>query len=283
MSISFPKIYPILDASFIPQTGRQEFLRRLGCGLAEAGVTLLEYRNKTGSDAELLADAAILRVALPAGQVSLILDDRVDLVERAGFDGVHVDAGDATPAEARRLLGPGRIVGTFGGSEALLPGILAEPVDYLSIGPVYPTVTKQTSKAPIGVEGVRKLREQAGADAVLVAVGGVTLDDRAGCSGCRSEFDCSCWSGFPQGRSAGRVPAIGERAQVGAKPGRLPENQTLLYEYEALLPGYEALLSEYVALSGNETFLCLKTSHSMTVLQFTRSFERRVMRRFHAV
>ena len=100
----------------------------------------------------------------------------MDLVERAGFDGVHVDAGDATPAEARRLLGPGRIVGTFGGSEALVPGILAEPVDYLSIGPVFPTITKQTSKAPIGVEGVRKLREQAGADAVLVAVGGVTLE-----------------------------------------------------------------------------------------------------------
>jgi thiamine-phosphate pyrophosphorylase len=52
---------------------------------------------------------------------------------------------------------------------------LAAPADYLSIGPVYPTVTKQTSKAPIGVEGVRKLREQAGADAVLVAVGGMTL------------------------------------------------------------------------------------------------------------
>jgi thiamine-phosphate pyrophosphorylase len=175
MSYSFPKVYPILDASIIPQTDRQEFLRRLGGGLAEAGVTLLEYRNKTGSDAELLADAAILRVALPAGQVSLILDDRVDLVERAGFDGVHVDAGDATPAEARQRLGPSRIVGTFGGSEALLPGILAAPADYLSIGPVYPTVTKQTSKAPIGVEGVRKLREQAGADAVLVAVGGMTL------------------------------------------------------------------------------------------------------------
>jgi thiamine-phosphate pyrophosphorylase len=88
---------------------------------------------------------------------------------------VHVDSGDVTPAEARRLLGPDRIVGTFGGSEALLPGILAEPVDYLSIGPVYPTRTKQTSKPPIGLEGVRRLRAQAGAGPVLVAVGGITL------------------------------------------------------------------------------------------------------------
>jgi thiamine-phosphate pyrophosphorylase len=176
MSFSFPKIYPILDRSVIPKAERAEFLRRLGSELAEAGVTLLEYRNKTGNDAEVLADAAILREALPAGKVKLILDDRADLVERAGFDGVHVDAGDMTPAEARRLLGPGRIVGTFGGSGSLVPGILKEPADYLSIGPVFPTTTKQTTKAPIGAAGVRRLREQAGPNVVLVAVGGVTLE-----------------------------------------------------------------------------------------------------------
>lgn len=176
MPFLFPKVYPILDVGVIPQVGRAEFLRRLSGELAEAGVTLLEYRNKTGSDAEVLADAAILRAALPAGTAKLILDDRVDLVERAGFDGAHVDAGDATPAAARRLLGPDRIVGTFGGSEALVPGILMEPADYLSIGPIFPTTTKETTKTPIGAEGVRRLREEAGPNAVLVAVGGVTLE-----------------------------------------------------------------------------------------------------------
>jgi thiamine-phosphate pyrophosphorylase len=180
MSFSFPKVYPILDAGTISRAGRAEFLRRLGGGLADAGVTLLEYRNKIGTDAEVLADAAILRAALLAPNIKLILDDRVDLVEEARFDGVHVDAGDAAPAEARRLLGPGRIVGTFGGSEALLPGILKEPADYLSIGPIFPTITKATAKAPIGAAGVRKLREQAGQNAVLVAVGGVTLETAPG-------------------------------------------------------------------------------------------------------
>lgn len=175
MSFSFPLIYPILDSSTVPATGRTEFLYRLGGSLAEAGVTLLEYRHKTGADAELLTDAAALRAALPAGQVKLILDDRADLVSAVGFDGVHVDAGDLPPAEARRLLGPNRIVGTFGGSDELLPGILAEPVDYLAIGPVYPTTTKKTAKAPIGPEGVRRLRAQAGPNAVLVAAAGITL------------------------------------------------------------------------------------------------------------
>ncbi|HUD54538.1 MAG TPA: thiamine phosphate synthase [Terracidiphilus sp.] len=176
MGFPFPKIYPILDSSFIPAVGRAEFLKALGESLAAAGMTLMEYRNKAGSDVEILADAVVLRAAMPSQTIKLILDDRVDLVEQAGFDGVHVDAGDVTPAEARRILGSGRIVGTFGGSGTLVPGILNEPVDYLSIGPVYSTTTKQTTKASIGPEGVRRLRKQAGANAVLVGVGGVNLE-----------------------------------------------------------------------------------------------------------
>jgi thiamine-phosphate pyrophosphorylase len=176
MTRTFPRIYPILDSSVIAVGGRVEFLRRLGSSLAEAGVTLLEYRNKTGADAELLGDAGVLRAVLPVGKVKLILDDRADLVEQTGFDGVHVDADDVSPGYARRLLGPGKIVGTFGGSEALLPGVLDEPVDYFSIGPVFATITKQTSKAAIGIEGVRRLRQQAGPDAVLVGAAGITLE-----------------------------------------------------------------------------------------------------------
>jgi len=175
-STQWPRVYPILDASFIPVTGRADFLRRLGGSLADAGVMLLEYRNKTGAEAELLADAAILRATLPDGQVKLILDDQADLVEKIGFDGVHVDAGDMKPAEARRLLGPDRIIGTFGGGAAgMVPGILEAPADYFSIGPVFATRTKQTSSPLIGMEGVRRLRAEAGPGPVLAAIGGITL------------------------------------------------------------------------------------------------------------
>jgi thiamine-phosphate pyrophosphorylase len=176
MKASIPRIYPILDSARIPAWGRAEFLRRLGGSLADAGVKLLEYRNKKGSDAELLGDAAILREVFPVEHVKLILDDRVDLIDRAGFDGVHVDAGDVSPLEARQLLGPGRIIGTFGGSDSLVPGVLNEPADYFSIGPVFATTTKQTDKAPIGLRGVSRLREEAGPDAVLVAAAGITLE-----------------------------------------------------------------------------------------------------------
>src|SRR5712672_516330 len=156
MRKTFPLIYPILDSSFIPKSGRSDFLHALGLSLSDAGVTLLEYRNKGVGDDEILADADTLRRCMPNS--ALILDDRADLVERAGFDGVHVDEGDLPPSEARRLLGPDRIVGTFGGSGSLVPGVLSQPADYFSIGPVFATTTKQTGKSPIGVDGVRKLR-----------------------------------------------------------------------------------------------------------------------------
>jgi thiamine-phosphate pyrophosphorylase len=176
MKFAFPKVYPILDSSVIPSARREEFLHELGSSLARAGVTLLEYRNKSAPDEVILADARILRESLPRDKVKLILDDRVDLVDGTGFDGVHVDAGDKTPVEARRLLGRDRIIGTFAGSDALLPGILKEPADYFAVGPVFATRTKQTEKAPIGVEGVRRLREQAGPDVVLSAAAGITLE-----------------------------------------------------------------------------------------------------------
>ena len=175
MAFSFPKTYPILDSSVIPSANRAEFLQRLGSSLAEAGVTLMEYRNKTGSDAEILADAAILRAAMPAQTIKLILDDRADLVEQTNFDGVHVDAGDLSPAEARRLLGPNRIVGTFGGSTDIIPGILEAPADYWAVGPVFTTITKKTSTPPIGIEGVRHMRQLLGPDRVITCAAGVTL------------------------------------------------------------------------------------------------------------
>ncbi|HUY94930.1 MAG TPA: thiamine phosphate synthase, partial [Terracidiphilus sp.] len=96
MPWTFPRIYPILDASQIPLTGRDERLRRLGAALTDAGVTLLEYRNKSGPDTQIRADAEALRAAMPTGVVKLILDDRAELVDGVDFDGVHVDAGDVT-------------------------------------------------------------------------------------------------------------------------------------------------------------------------------------------
>src|SRR5580692_1792940 len=102
MGFELPIVYPILDSSVIPAHGRDVFLDQLGRSLADAGVRLMEYRNKTGTDAEVLADSRVLRAVMPAA--TLVMDDRVDIALVAGFDGAHVDSGDLPVDEARRLL-----------------------------------------------------------------------------------------------------------------------------------------------------------------------------------
>jgi thiamine-phosphate pyrophosphorylase len=174
MAFVLPKIYPILDSAYIPTQGRVEFLTRLGHSLSAAGILLLEYRNKPGTDAEVLADARVLRKAMP--QTTLILDDRVDVALAAGFNGVHVDSGDLPPADARALIGPEAVIGTSAGSEAQLTEALASPADYIAFGPVFPTTTKQTAAPPIRIEGVRQFRTLAGPGPRLVAAAGITLE-----------------------------------------------------------------------------------------------------------
>jgi len=174
MSFVLSKVYPILDDSFLPATGRAEFLERLGRSLADAGVGLMEYRSKLGSDAEVLADARVLRVAMPDAR--LVMDDRVDVAMAAGFNGVHVDAGDLPPAEARLLMGAEAVIGTSASSEAQLAEALASGANYISFGPVFPTTTKRTPAAPMGIEGVTRYRSIAGAGPVLVAAAGITLE-----------------------------------------------------------------------------------------------------------
>jgi len=176
MGFRLPRVYPILDSSCIHGVGadRAGFLLRLGQSLADAGVMLMEYRNKKGTDAEVLADALLIRSGMP--DAKLVLDDRVDVAMAAGFDGVHVDGGDLPVDAARRLMGAGAIVGTSASSDAELNAALGRAADYVAFGPVFPTMTKQTSAAPIGIEGVRRFRIIAGMGPLLVAAAGITLE-----------------------------------------------------------------------------------------------------------
>lgn len=175
MRLRLPKVYPILDSSTIPAgPERASFLDRLGRSLADAGMELLEYRNKPGTDAEVFTDARVLRTAMP--ETKLVMDDRVDVALAAGFNGVHVDAGDLPVDAARRLMGPDALIGTSAGGEVKWRETGSMPADYVAFGPVFPTTTKQTPLEPIGIEGVRRFRAAVGPDIVLVAAAGITLE-----------------------------------------------------------------------------------------------------------
>ena len=176
--MGFPRLYPILDASFITPSSepRYDFLQRLVADLSASGVTILQYRNKQGSEAEIFADAAAMRAAAgPA--VKLILNDWPALAVQAGFDGVHVGQQDMTPRAARAIVGPGRIVGVSTHNEAQLRAATEEPVDYVAVGPVFATTSKENPDPVIGLEGLRQARKITSNP--LVAIGGITLETAA--------------------------------------------------------------------------------------------------------
>jgi thiamine-phosphate pyrophosphorylase len=171
----FSPLYPILDSSLLPERDRSAYLRKLALELLEAGVSLLQYRNKSGTDREILDDAKILRAAMPQGQCTLILNDRADLAVLAGFDGVHVGQNDISAASARLIVGIEKIVGISTHNEEQLQAATLMPVDYIAIGPVLPTSSKLDPEPVVGLEGVRAAR--ALTSRPLVAIGGITLEN----------------------------------------------------------------------------------------------------------
>ena len=143
--------------------------------LADAGCTLMQYRAKHLNAREALAQARELRRLLPG--ITLIMNDRADLCVAAGFDGVHVGQEDLSPEGARRVLGGSGIVGLSTHNTVQMTEALTKPVDYLAIGPVFSTVSKQNPDPAIGVAGVseaRRLLDDCGRALPLVAIGGIT-------------------------------------------------------------------------------------------------------------
>lgn len=182
-SRKIPRVYPILDAELVlrevadDRARRWERLRSVVAELAQAGVGILQYRNKRDDDAVVEEDARVIRqAAREAGGVPmrLILNDRVSLVARVGWDGVHVGQEDLPAREARRLVGAKAWVGLSTHNDTQTRGADLEPVDYIAIGPVFATSSKANPDPVIGLEGVRRARALTAKP--LVAIGGITAE-----------------------------------------------------------------------------------------------------------
>ena len=168
----FPRLYAILDVTSLPASSRTtagvvDFARELAAG----GVDLIQYRNKDGDARTMLSHARELRRALDR-KVKLIMNDRADLCLAADFDGVHVGQDDLSPAGARLVVGPQRIVGFSTHNLEQLRQADASPVDYIAYGPIFATSAKQNPDPVVGLEGLRAAR--AATQKPLVAIGGIT-------------------------------------------------------------------------------------------------------------
>jgi thiamine-phosphate pyrophosphorylase len=169
MSIKLPRLYPITDArlSGLPHA---EQVARLSAG----GATFIQLREKHLSPRDFYnAAEQALAVARERG-VSLIINDRADIALALGADGVHLGQDDLPPMAARELLGEKAIIGFSTHNVEQAKEAARLPVDYIAIGPIFHTSSKENPDAAIGLEGLRRVRQAVGSVS-LVAIGGITL------------------------------------------------------------------------------------------------------------
>jgi thiamine-phosphate pyrophosphorylase len=175
--IPLPRLYAILDASSFLDNGA---LGLAATELVAGGVTLLQYRNKSGNARQMLDQARELKRRLGTS-VRLIMNDRADLCLAAGFDGVHVGQDDLSPAGARAVIGNDLWLGVSTHNPEQLVEADKTSSNYLAIGPVFATRSKENPDPVIGLEGVRQAR--ALTHKPLVAIGGITREN------CQSVID----------------------------------------------------------------------------------------------
>ena len=168
-----PRLYAILDASAHADI---DCLVEFAQELRAAGCTLLQYRNKSGNARVMLEQARELKKHLDSA-VRLIMNDRADLCLAADFDGVHVGQDDLSPEAVRAVIGPSRWLGVSTHSPEQLREADQTSADYLAIGPVFATSSKEKPDPVVGLEGVRRARSLTRKP--LVAIGGITRANAA--------------------------------------------------------------------------------------------------------
>ena len=167
-SFRLPRVYPITDTRISGLSHAEQVAL-----FAAGGATVVQLRDKHAPALEFYDQAkAALEVARERG-VQLIINDRVDIALALGADGVHLGQDDLPPEAARRLLGDDVVIGFS--THNLKQAVEAStwPIDYLAIGPIFATSTKENPDPVVGLEGLRVVREAIG-ERLLVGIGGIT-------------------------------------------------------------------------------------------------------------
>ena len=144
------------------------------CEALEGGVTLVQYRAKTASSAEMYAEALQLKALCDSFNVPLIINDRLDIAMAVGAAGVHLGQDDLPCAAARKILGEDYIIGVSAYNPAEAKAALQSGADYLGCGAVFGTATKADVKK-LGTEGLEAICKAKGLP--VVGIGGVTADN----------------------------------------------------------------------------------------------------------
>jgi thiamine-phosphate pyrophosphorylase len=167
--IQLPRVYPILDTATLERRGGAS-PAAFAEALLQVGARILQFRHKGFFSRETFAQAQRIAALCRQAGALFVLNDRPDLARLLGA-GCHAGQDDLEPAGARAILGDA-LLGYSTHNEAQLRAAAAEPVDYLALGPVFGTASKEKPDPPLGVEEWARLRPLAAKP--LVAIGGVT-------------------------------------------------------------------------------------------------------------
>jgi thiamine-phosphate pyrophosphorylase len=151
--------------------------RDCALSLAEAGVRLIQYRNKSASARQYLDSSRALAEALRPHGVTFMVNDRPDVAFLAGANGVHVGQDDLDVEQARRVAGPGMLVGVSTHTLEQFERAAASSADYIAVGPIFATSSKANPDPVVGLDFVRKAR--AITDKPIAAIGGISLERAA--------------------------------------------------------------------------------------------------------
>ena len=162
-------LYVLID----PAQARGRSLAEIAAAAARGGATLIQLRDKTGTTRAMIEAARAIMEALAGSGVALLVNDRVDVALAAEADGVHLGREDMEPRAARALLGRSAIIGATVRSEADVAALQPEATDYVCIGGVFATSSKDNPDPPVGVAGFARLAELARAKAPDIPVGAI--------------------------------------------------------------------------------------------------------------
>ena len=169
-------LYLVTDSTY----HTEESLLRTVEEACEGGVTIVQLREKHAGGREYLEKARKVRTITERYGVPLIIDDRVDVAMACGADGVHVGASDLPVAEARRILGPDKIVGATAKTVETALKAYEDGADYLGVGAVFHTDSKADA-ADISHETLKAITEAV--DIPVIAIGGISKENVSELSG----------------------------------------------------------------------------------------------------
>jgi len=167
----FPALYAILDAG--PNLTIESSVS-LAEQLADAGVGLIQYRDKRGTARKVFEASRSLVASLGPRGVRVIVNDRADIAVMVGAGGVHVGQEDLPVEGARRVCGSSLWVGVSTHNTEQLRAADRTSADYIAVGPIFPTGTKENPDPVVGIDFLRLARKMTRKP--LVAIGGITVE-----------------------------------------------------------------------------------------------------------